>query len=188
MSQTVDREALIAEANELGLEFAKNTTNKVLVAKIAEAKGLPAPVDEPAPPSPKTKSDAEIIEALDEVVDEPKQSPTAALSVAARRRKLVASQKAKAMKTQVVTVTDKDNRENSFTTTCNPSFENQYFGLSKIVPLDVPVELEQALIDILESTMMTLPKDEVVEGKRTGNKVATTVKRYAISYGKQTTE
>jgi len=30
---------------------------------------------------------------------------------------------------------------------------------------------------------MTLHKDEIIDGKRTGNKVATRVKKYAISYG-----
>jgi len=89
------------------------------------------------------------------------------------------------MKTRIVTITNKDNRDNDFTTTASLSFENQFFGLAKNVPLDVPVELEQALIDIAESTIITHHKDEIVDGKRTGNKVPVSVKKYVVSYGKE---
>jgi hypothetical protein len=103
------------------------------------------------------------------------------------RRKIAEARK-KAFKTHIVTLTNKDSRENDVMTTVNLSFENQYFGLSKIIPLGVPVELEKALIDIAESTRITLHKDEVVSGKRTGNKVPVSVKKFAISYSRQQTE
>ena len=95
-------------------------------------------------------------------------------------------QKKRAFKTTVITLTNKDNRENDVVTTAYLSFENQYFGLSKIVPLDIPVELEAALIAIAERSMITLHKDEIIDGKRTGNKTPVRVKKYAISYGKPT--
>ncbi|MEE8599385.1 MAG: hypothetical protein V3S69_07780 [Dehalococcoidales bacterium] len=103
----------------------------------------------------------------------------------ARRRKIVAKARARAFKTHIVTLTNKDNRENDVMTTAHLGFENQYFGLSKNVPLDIPVELEQALIQIAAACTMTMHKDEIVDGKRTGNKVSVRVKKYAISYSRQ---
>jgi hypothetical protein len=89
------------------------------------------------------------------------------------------------MKTSIVTITNKDNRENDVMTSVYLSFENQYFGLSKQVPLDLPVELENSLIKIAEGVRITLHKDEVRDGRRTGNKIPTSVKKFAISYARQ---
>ena len=85
----------------------------------------------------------------------------------------------------MVTITNKDPRDNNFTTTASLSFENQYFSIAKNVPLDVKVELEQALIDIAESVIITLHKDEIVGGKRTGNKVPVRTKKYVVSYAEK---
>ena len=172
-----DREAMIAEANDLGLEFKGNISNVNLAELIAEHKGEPPPVDETPPPSPEVKEQtpAEIIA---------EQAQAAAQRKIDKRRQAVAEAKRKAMKTQVVTITNKDNRENDVMTTVYLGFENQHFGLSKLVPLDRPVELEQCLIDIAATTTMTLHKDEIIDGKRTGNKVPTRVKKFAISYGR----
>jgi len=189
-----ERENLIAEAHDLELEFKGNISNVKLAAMIAEAKGLPAPVDEVAPPGPAIKDDPEVteettVETTEEVVETTptkdknpkKESPAAAAFTG--RRKMIADARERAFKTRVVTITNKDSRENEFMTTAYLSFENQHFGLSKLVPLDVAVELEEALIKVAKSTVMTLHKDEIIGGKRTGNKVATTVKKFAISYG-----
>ncbi len=179
---TTERKELIDQANELGLEFPKNIKTAKLAGMVAEANGAPPPVDEVAPPGPAVKTPGS-----DEEQNEIDASTTSApMSKSDRLRNKIAARKRAAMKTSIVTITNKDNRENSFTTTVHLSFENQWFGLSKIVPLDVPVELEQALVDIAETTMMTLHKDEIKDGKRTGNKVATTVKKFAISYSKET--
>lgn len=164
------REDLINEANELGLEFKKNVKTTKLAEMVAEAKGEPVPIAETPPPSPAVK---------EEKVEDPAPKED---KYAARKRE-IAERRAKAFETQVVTLTNKDNRENDHMTTALLSFENQYFGLSKIVPLDVPVELEQGLINVAEETMMTLHKDEIINGKRTGNKVAVRTKKFAISYG-----
>lgn len=84
-----------------------------------------------------------------------------------------------AMKTRVVRITNNDKRENHLTTTAYLSCENQYFGISRIVPLDVPIELEQCLIDVAKSVEITLHVDD---GNRSGNKEPKLVKKYVISY------
>lgn len=152
------RDKLITKANSLALEFPGNISSEKLQALIDDASG------------PEVKS------------SEPKEEPADSTPLSKRER--IAKIKKAAMKMVVVTITNKDNRENDVMTTVFLSFENQYFGVAKHVPLDVPVEVEQALIDIAESTTMTLPKDEIVRGQRTGNKVAVTVKKFAVSYSK----
>jgi hypothetical protein len=46
----------------------------------------------------------------------------------------------------------------------------------------MPVELEQALIDVAKETVITLHKDEVINGRRTGNKVPVKTRKYNVSY------
>lgn len=89
--------------------------------------------------------------------------------------------KEKALKTKVVRITNNDKRDNSVTNTVYLSAENQYWGISKIVPLDEPVELEQCLINCAKNIEIMNHVDEVVEGKRTGNKVFRMVKKYSVS-------
>jgi len=194
---STEREDMIEEANSLDIEFKSNIPGVKLAALIAEAKGEPVAVEETAIPSP-----AAIIEPpTDEGEDDEAEAvvktmtPTQAKNVEKvpkkklnkfqLKRKKIAEAKKRAFKTQVVTITNKDNRENDMMTTVYASFENQFFGLSKIVPLDIPVELENALIAILENTTMTLHKDEIIDGKRSGNKRPFRVKKFAISYGRQ---
>lgn len=165
-----ERDALIDEANLLNLEFHSNIPTKKLKGIVAEAKGEAPAVEESAPSGPAVKVESE--------------AQTVAQSKYAAKRLKIAKAKGDAFRTRIVTITNKDNRENDIMTTVYVSFENQYFGLSKVVPLDVPVELENALIQILASTTMTLHKDEIIDGRRTGNKVPTRVKKFAISYGR----
>ena len=162
-----ERKDLLDEANELGLEFAKNISTGKLQEMINESKGPAVKEDAPEP------KEEDTTKPYNSVVDK-----------ATLRRKFIADRKAKAMATRVVTITNKDNRDNDFTTTAPLSFENQHFGVSKKVPLDVPVELEQAVIDIAESASIPHHKDEVGDGRRTGNKVTVLVKRYVVSYAK----
>jgi len=181
-----DRQALLEEGNELGLEFPSNIPNTKLKNMISEAKGEPPAIeDDVVAPGPAIKADTE-----EEQGENPKVAPKSkkgeTLTKFQMKRQKIADSKARSLKKQVVTLTNKDNRENDFMTTTYLSFENQYFGLSKLVPLDVPVELEAALIKIAESTMMTLHKDEIVNGKRTGNKIPVRTKKFAVSYGKTT--
>lgn len=180
-----DREDMIAEALDLGIKHKGNISNIALAEKLAEFKGEPPPLDETPPPGPATKPEPEAQEE-DEVVQT--KSQKAAHSVFLAKRMKIAKAKKKALKTHIVTITNKDNRENDVMTTAFLSFENQYFGIAKNVPLDVPVELEAALIDIAERCKMTLHKDEIVKGRRTGNKVPVTVNKYAVSFGRPVPE
>ena len=164
-----ERSELMEEATELGVTFPKSIKTTTLQALVAEEKGEPVPVEESAPAGPAVKA------------EKPQADPTSPLEI---RRKRIRDAKAAAFATTVVTITNKDNRENDVMTTAYLSFENQFFGLSKLVPLDVPVELEQGLINVAESTNITLHKDEIVSGRRTGNKIPVTVKKFAISYAK----
>jgi len=188
-----ERTELLQEANELGLEFPSNVKTEKLRIMVAESQG-PAikepeseepvseePEDETGIPNSATATSGVLSEPAGKNVQP--GSPVAKSAFTLKREKI---QKAKlrATKTHIVTITNKDNRENDVMTTVPLSFENEHFGLSRNVPLDIPVEIEQALIDIAESTMMTLHKDEIIQGKRTGNKIAVSVKKFAISYGK----
>ena len=96
--------------------------------------------------------------------------------------KVVAKAKEDAMKTKVVTISSIDKRTSDLETTAYLGFENQYFGLSKLVPLDTPIELEVCLIEIAKTTEILTHVDEIVNGKRTGNKVPKKVKKYNVSF------
>lgn len=165
------RKELLDKANSLGLQFPKNISTEKLETLVVE--GMEKAV---APP--------EMAEPITETVKQ--EAPTALdkISLLEQRRQIIMKAREKAFATSVVTLTNKDNRENDVATTAYLSFENQHFGISKLVPLDFPVELEQGLIDVAESTMITLHKAEIVDGKPTGNKVPVSVKKFAISYEK----
>jgi hypothetical protein len=162
------RDTLLSEANGLGLSFAKNISTKKLQAMVDKANGLSATSSPPVP----VKEEKAGIE--DDHTGKPKSL----------REKIAASKK-RALAKQVVTITNKDPRENTIMTTVHLSVENQHFGIARNVPLDVPVEIETCLIELAQGTNMTLHKDEIVRGQRTGNKIATSVKKFVISYGKQ---
>ena len=182
MSDT-DRQALLDQANELGLEFPSNIPTTKLEKMInEELEGLPAAepeaVVEEVPPSPPMKSHR--VETDNRPLSEFHENPAVAREI--KRRLQIKKIKEAAFKTKVVTITNRDNRDNDFTTTAYLSFENQHFGLSKLVPLDTPVELEIALINVAEGVIIPFHRDEIVEGRRTGNKVTVPVKKYTVSY------
>lgn len=181
-----EREDLLKQAEELSLDVPKNTRTDKLRAMIDEVA------------SPQAASDEDGDEQMDDSQEAPQETDTQSppeekpagrpLTKQQRFRQKVAEKKRAAMKTRVVTITNRDNRDNDFTTTATLSFENQHFGMSKIVPLDMPVELEEALIHVAETARITLHKDEVRNGRRTGNKVPVSVKKYAISYSQNQPE
>lgn len=182
-----NREDMIAEATDLGLDFKGNISNIKLATLINEYKGLPIPHFDTPAPSPAVKAEPKP-EPEDEVAADKPDNLTHGQRVAqarytAKRQKIAAAKK-KANIKQIVTITNRDNRENDVATTAFLSYENQYFGMAKNVPLDIPVELEAALISIAETTKMTHHRDEIVNGRRTGNKLTSRVKKYAVSYGK----
>ncbi len=158
-----DRKELLDQANELGLEFQSNIPGDKLEVMIAEK--LAANAEQ----SSNTNGDKPT---------NPNLRPRLNKSQRIKRAK------DRALKLHIVTITNKDNRENDVMTTVSVSFENEFFGLGRDVPLDIPVEIEQALIDVIEATMITLHKDEIRAGRRTGNKVPVSVQKFAVSYGK----
>ena len=169
-----ERTELLAKADELQLTYAKNISTlklEELIIGALESSTNPPDVNEEEFALPKEAVSPEV----------KKESK---LSVLEQRRDVIKKAKEQAFATSVVTLTNRDNRENDFMTTAYLSFENQHFGLSKLVPLDIPVELEQALIDVAQSSMIPLHKDEIVAGKRTGNKITVRVNKFAISYSK----
>lgn len=97
-------------------------------------------------------------------------------------RKKIAAAKARALKTRVVTVINNDIRESSVLTADYFSFENQHFGKSLIVPFNIATELPQCIIDTINSAYITQHVDEVIGGKRTGNKIPRSVRKYTVSY------
>jgi hypothetical protein len=198
------------QAEELGLDFPKNIPSEKLSRMVDNAllseenettaqsneedddltdEEMKVEKDEKAAMEKAAKEEAEAVAELQKSMKKTEKEDTDRKpSKRMLMRRKIAEARKKAFKTHVVTLTNKDSRENDVMTTVILIFENQHFGLSKIVPLDVPVELEKALIDIAESTRITLHKDEIVSGKRTGNKVPVSVKKFAISYSRQQTE
>lgn len=146
------------EAKNLSIEFANNITMEKLQEKVDKFY--------------ESGSKGDVVKSKPE---EPKKEVTTL-------RGKIAQAKAKAFKKRVVTISNNDKRENDVMTTCFLGMENQYFGISKIVPLDIPVELEECLISIAKDTTISMHKDEVVDGKRTGNKTTITVRKFNISY------
>lgn len=174
------RKELLDKADEIGLEYPKNiATDKLetLILEQEEALETASPAVQKPPQSAMATpavQPAQYIAANPMTEQRKKQQAL---------RKRIVKAKQKALKTKVVTLTNQDQRENDVMTTAHLSFENQYFAVSKIVPLNVPVELEQALIDIAKSARITMHKDEIINGKRTGNKTSVSVAKFAISYG-----
>ena len=150
------REDVVAVAKGLGLEFPSNIPNDKLAEKIIEAGGT-----------------------LPENKDEQKPTESARPKTL---REIVAEARKQAFTTRVVTITNKDSRESDVASAAYLSCQNEYFELSKAVPLDVAVELEQCLIDVALSTNITLHRSEIVNGRDTGNKVPVSVKKYTISF------
>lgn len=184
-----ERQDLIDTANALGLEFPSNIPSVKLQAMVDEAQeelpsATPEPLNETPPPSPAMKP---------EETDDEKEAQAASatplnkLSANVKREllKRVRINKAKkaATKTSIVTLTNRDPRENDKVTTAHLTCENQYFSVSRIIPLDVAVELEECLIHIARSTTITLHKDD---GTGTGNRMPVSVKKYAVSYDRRT--
>lgn len=97
-------------------------------------------------------------------------------------RTAVVEARKQAFKKHKVRITSNDKRDNEYVTTAYLGFENQYFSLDRIVPLDVPVELEECLINIAKTAPLTLHKDEIVNGKRTGNKIPVQTRKYNVGY------
>ena len=174
--ETKTTKELKAEVKGLGIEIKGNPSKETLIKKIDEfyesqsAGDLVKEVEEVE----------ETTEATGEVYDVP--GTVKELTKDQKLKKLVQESKKAALKTSVVTITSNDKRDNDVVTVAYLGFENQYFGISKLVPLDIPVQLEECLIEIARTTQVTLHKDEIINVKRTGNKIPVRARKLNVSY------
>lgn len=163
-------EELKLEADTLGVKYVKNIGAEKLAQKIEDYF--------------ESQAAGDLAEVKEEIVDEltgPKTGLEAAVAKETPKQKFTRESKSrqvKRLKTKIVTLTSNDIRENHVTTTAYLSCGT----VSKVVPLNTPVELEEALIIIADTTFITLHRDEVVDGRRTGNKIPSQVKKYNVSY------
>lgn len=97
-------------------------------------------------------------------------------------RKMISDAKANAFRLKKITLTLNDKRDQDVTTAVYLGCENQYFGKDRIVPLDIPLELEECLIEVARMTKINIHRDEIINGRRTGNKVKLSVNKFNIQY------
>jgi hypothetical protein len=159
-------EVLKQEATELGVEFAQNIGVKKLQEKIndtyeaKEAKTIPTET-----------TDSGEKKAMDIVIN---PQLTDKQKLAAK----ITAAKTAAYKTSIVTITDKDQRENSRTTCCTANCSNDYFdlGTRTKIPLNEAIELEQGFIDVLRSVHITFHTLD----PKTGLSKLKTIQRYSV--------
>lgn len=177
--KTIDE--LKAEADVLGIVYNKNIGADKLAAKIEahyESQSAGDLVQE------KADDEVEVTEpvSVTPTLQGTQGKPGAVKSKEQMIREMAMKAKTEAFKKRIVTISSNDKRESEWTTTAYLSCENQFFGISRIVPLDIPIELEVCLIDIAKTTEVTLHKDEIVNGRRTGNKVPVRTRKFNVSY------
>ncbi len=160
-------EELKKEANELGLTY----NSKIGATKLSEK-------IEDYYESQSAGDLVKVKEEIEEEVEKPAKEVKAKLSPMAQGKVAIKAAIAKSMKTRVVTISNNDKRDNSHTTTAYLSCG----AFQRTVPLDIPVELENALINIAKNSKITQHIDEVVGGKRTGNKIPKPANKYMVSY------
>ena len=165
-------EELKAEADVLGVEYSKNIGAAKLAEKLEafyESQSAGDLVKE-ATPEELAAKEAKVV---DKTV----------LPVVDSQADFIKMRKAEAMKKSVVVITSNDKRDNEYVTAEYLSCENQFFGVSKLVPLNIPVELEECLIEVAKTTMVMLHQDEITpDGRRTGNKVTRMTRKFNVSY------
>jgi len=162
-------EELKSEALNLGIQFKGNVGKERLAQMIEDFYNNDSAQDA-------------VQESPEETTEEvtPVTQPVSKESKEQKFRRLAMETKLKAMKRRVVTITSNDTRENSLVTVEYLGFENQYFGISRLVPLNIPVELEECLIEVAKKTELLIHMDEVVNGKRTGNKKPVMMKKFNV--------
>lgn len=163
------REELKQEADELGIDYAKNISDAKLEEKIDEfyasketsGPALVAVVKEKAAKEQKNEN--------------VKEQPSAALEKVIKRK---AREKA-ARATKVVTIIDNDQRVNNHTTTCVVNCSNEYFDLgTRILPLNEKIEVAVGHIRALERVKIPLH----IRDNKTGLTTVRMRPRYSISY------
>jgi len=159
MEKTI--EELREEAEQLGIVYNKNIGADKLAIKIEEhytalENGTPAP----------TVKVAEVAEI---------KSAKGYRPIGVRAKEA----KAAALVTHIVVITDNDQRENNLTQVVSINCSNDYFDLGTVrVPLNVPVELAQGYINVLEEIRIPMHTRD----QRTGLGKTVVRNRYSIAY------
>lgn len=173
------------EAAALGISFKGNTSKAELIAMIEafyENEAAESKVEvrnDLVPEADEEEEEVEYIPELPNRIMKRMNKINEAKSKDLTLNALVAKAKEEAFKKRVVTISSNDTRDNQHVTAVPLFFENQYFALDRIVPLNIPVELEQCLIDIAKSTTIAIHKRENSNGK-----IGKTIyaKKFNISY------
>lgn len=162
-------EDLTKEAASLGISHNKRIGAKKLQEKID------------AFYKSKETSGPAVVKAVEEKAKkEPKETkehkePTLEESRLVRR---IAREKA-ARVTRIISIVDNDQRINNHTTTCTINCSNEFFDLgTKLLPLNLKIEVQQGHINVLKS--VTIPLH--VKDNRTGLSTIKLRPRYTISY------
>lgn len=87
----------------------------------------------------------------------------------------------KAKNLKKVKITNMD-PNNAGQTTVFAGVHNMHMDLARVIPLDMEIALEQALIDNIKQRRTVTAVPHVVNGKDTGNTVAKEINMYAIEY------
>jgi len=159
MEKTI--EELREEAEQLGIVYNKNIGADKLAIKIEEhytalENGTPAPTVK-----------------VTEVAETKSAKGYRPIGVRAKEAK------AAALVTHIVVITDNDQRENNLTQVVSINCSNDYFDLGTVrVPLNVPVELAQGYINVLEEIRIPMHTRD----QRTGLGKTVVRNRYSIAY------
>ncbi len=169
-----DLKELKKEADDLGVQYAKNIT----AAKLSEK--IDAFYDADNTSGPLVQAAVKAHE-QEEVKKEETVQDTPVTTVAdPKHAKRIAREKA-ARATKVVTIVDNDQRVNNHTTTCTVNCSNEFFDLGTMVlPLNEKIEVAVGHIKTLEKVMIPLH----VTDNKTGMASVKLRPRYTIAYGK----
>ena len=140
------------EATELGIEFSANIGAAKLAEKIESFYSSQEN-------SEKEIQEAEVAARALELEAEEKSEvkPAVSNNVSMSRHQRAKLAEEKARKTRIVTITDNDTRENNQTTVAVANCTNMYFDLgTAYIPLNVPIEVRQGHIDILNGVEIPL--------------------------------
>lgn len=160
---------LKAEATDLGIEFSANIGAVKLQDKVdAYYKAQESSGDE--------------ITAAIAKVEKSEEKP----AVAGNSKKSVEQQMAEialmlyteAKKTKIVTIVDNDQRVNNQTTLCTANWSNAFYDMgTQMFPLNVPIEIAQGFIDVLNEVQIP----HHVKDNKTGLSTTVMRKRFSIN-------
>lgn len=162
-------EELKKEAGSLGISFNKRIGEKKLQEKI-----------EAFYESKETSGPAVIAAVVkkEEAKKESKKPTVRGRPITPQEERRIAREKA-ARKTRVITVVDNDQRINNHTTTCTVNCSNEFFDLgTKLLPLNLKIEVMQGHINVLKSVNIPLHAKD----SRTGLSTVRLRPRYTINY------